>query len=72
MVKKQIRFIKDRWCNREYPVIAIKVNGKWVYYEKSKYFFQGKEDTDDLIKLKKAVSDELISRATDELFEEDK
>ena len=39
---KQIRFIKGKWCNKEYPVIAIKVNGNWIYYEKSKHFTKHK------------------------------
>lgn len=29
-----VKFINDRWLNKEFETIAIKVKGKWTYYKK--------------------------------------
>jgi len=33
-MNKDIKYIKDRWINKEYPIIALKCKGDWVYYKK--------------------------------------
>lgn len=28
-----VKYIKDRWLNKRHQIIAIKCQGKWVYYK---------------------------------------